>query len=90
MAASPKFKVYDKAGAYQGCAKEVEAAAVLASFYGEGSTVRLDHGAAYVLWTDGEQPGASYDQIAAVALRREQAIHQRSMARVYRTAEQAA
>ena len=86
MAASPKFKVYDKAGAYQGCAKEIEAAAVLAGFYGEGSTVRLDHGAAYVLWTDGEQRGASYDEIAALAWQREQAIHHRSMTRVYRAA----
>jgi hypothetical protein len=86
MAASPKFKVYDKAGAYQGCAKEVEAAAVLAGFYGEGSTVRLDHGAAYVLWTDGEKLGASYDEIAAIAAARELASHQRSMARVYRAA----
>lgn len=86
MAASPKFKVYDKAGTYQGCAKEVEAAAVLAGFYGEGSTVRLDHGAAYVLWTDGEKPGASYDEIAELAAARELTIHQRSMARVYRAA----
>lgn len=88
MAASPKFKVYDKSGAYQGCAKEVEAAAVLAGFYGEGSTVRLDHGAAYVLWTAGENPGASYDKIAEIAAARELAIHQRAMARVrmYRAA----
>lgn len=86
MAASPKFKVYDKTGIYQGCTKEIEAAAVLAGFYGAGSTVRLSHRPAFTLWKDGEMPGASYDEIAALAAQREQEIWQRGMARVCRTA----
>lgn len=57
MAASPEFKVYDPAGVYQAACKEIEAAACLVSFYGEGSTIRHRHG--FICWTEGRDGCAS-------------------------------
>jgi len=61
MAASPEFKIYDSAGTYQAACKEIEAAAALVSFYGEGATIR--HGHKLVAWTEGVDGAAaeSYD-----------------------------
>ena len=50
MAASPQWKVYDPAGVYQAACKEPEAAAVLASMYGAGATIRLGH--SRIVWTE--------------------------------------
>lgn len=69
MAASPKYKVYDKSGTYQGSAKEVEAAAAMAAFYGDGATVRSGHRS--IVWTHGEIDDPSYDDIALLAYERE-------------------
>ena len=68
MAASPKFKIYDAAGQYQASCHEPEAAAVLVSFYGEGSTIRDGHPNKCIVWTEGKdgEAGESYDHVAAV------------------------
>jgi hypothetical protein len=74
MAASPDWKVYDAQGVYQAACKEVEAAAAMMGFYGDGATIRWGH--RIVVWTEGaeEQPaGESYDEVAALA---EQRINQ--------------
>ena len=42
MAAAPGWKIYDSFGTYQSSCKEVEAAAAVATFYGEGSTIGRD------------------------------------------------
>ena len=68
MAASPRFKVYDETGTYQAACKELEAAAALTAFYGEGSTIRLDH--RQTVYTNGidSDAGESYDEVAELAL----------------------
>lgn len=70
MAASPEFKVYDSAGVYQAACKELEAAACLASLYGEGATIRHRHG--FVCWTEGKDgsAGDSYDTTATAIVER--------------------
>lgn len=68
MAASPQWKVYDSYGTYQAATKEVEAAAALMGFYGDGSTIRYGHG--FILWTEGQEEcpaGESYDTVAETA-----------------------
>lgn len=50
MAASPRWKVYNKFREYMAATKEIEAAACLVSFYGEGSYISLGHGRP--LWTE--------------------------------------
>lgn len=83
MAASPAYKVYDAKGTYQASCKELEACAALASFYGEGATIRLHH--SDVLWTEGKDGSSyeSYDRTTAVALQRQQEVNQRSFDRAY-------
>lgn len=70
MPGSPRFKVYDADGSYQGSTKEPEAAAPLVSFYGEGATIRDGHKT--VVWTEGVDGNAaeSYDQVAMLVLAR--------------------
>lgn len=48
MAASPRFKVYDSAGVYQGAVKDERGAIVLACFFGVGAEVRDGHSPARV------------------------------------------
>ncbi len=64
MAASPRFKVYDSAGQYQAACKEIEAAASLVAFYGDGATIRDGH--ASILWIEGRNgwAGESFDRVA--------------------------
>ena len=64
MAGAPRWKVYDANGKYQAATKEIEAAAALVSFYGEGSKIKLDH--RNVVWVEGEdgEAGDSYDAVA--------------------------
>ena len=74
---TPEFKVYDKAGTYQACAKEPHAAAILAEHY-EG-TVRWLH--KHTVWTAGE-PTDSHDETTdRIGLRVEAATHPRVKAR---------
>ena len=70
MAASPRFKVYDSAGLYQAACKEIEGAAALASFYGEGATIRDGHQS--IVWTEGQDGCASdsYDATAEIVASR--------------------
>lgn len=70
MAQSPKWKVFDADGRYQAACKEIEAAAALMGFYGEGATIRFDHAKSATVWTEGlESQSAmeSYDYVADVA-----------------------
>lgn len=70
MAQSPKWKIYDAHGTYQAACKEIEAAAALIGFYGEGATIRFDHGKWATVWTEGgeSQPAhQSYDFVAETA-----------------------
>lgn len=66
MAASPPFKVFDGSGTYQAACKEVEAAAALAAFYGDGTTIRMGHSRTMTVWTEGVDgaAGESYDDVA--------------------------
>jgi hypothetical protein len=66
MAASPEFKLYDAAGAYQAACKQPEQAAALVSFLGDGATIRYGHTKKDIVWTEGVDGAASdsYDQTA--------------------------
>jgi len=65
MAAAPRFKVYDPQGKYQAACHEPEAAAVLAEWYGAGSTIRDGHRKRNTLYTfDGKLD--SFDAIAEI------------------------
>lgn len=65
MASSPRWKVYDACKQYRAACHEIEAAAVLVSFYGDGSTIRSNH--KRTVWTEGVDGTASdsYDAVAA-------------------------
>jgi len=72
MGASPRWKVY-ASGKYQAACHEIEAAAVLASFYGNGAQIRAEHSSGWILWTEGAetQPaGESYDFVASTCAER--------------------
>lgn len=78
MASSPPWKVYDANGKYQAACKEVEAAAALIGFYGDGASIRLDHAKSATVWLEGKeaQPAAeSYDFVAQVVETRRFALH---------------
>ena len=66
MARSPRFKIYDPYGVYQAACKEPEAAAAVVVLYGDGSTIKDDHGP--IVWWEGEgqdgHAGDSYDVAA--------------------------
>ena len=66
MATAPKWKVYDSSGAYQAACKEIEAAAILATWYGDGATIRSGH--AQIVWVEGQDGEASdsFDHTARV------------------------
>lgn len=71
MARAPEWKVYDAAGEYQAACKEVEAAASLLGFYGEGSTIRFNH--RLTLWVEGSesQPASeSFDFVSDTIAKR--------------------
>lgn len=78
MAGSPVWKVYHE-NKYMAAAKEVEAAAALCAFYGEGATIRYAHG--LTVWAEGHeyQPASeSYDFVASTARDRLKENAQRS------------
>lgn len=78
MAISPKWKIYDASGTYQAACKEIEAAAALMGFYGEGATIRLDHAKSATVWTEGaeaQEAAESYDFVAELAEARRFQIH---------------
>ena len=67
MGSSPQWKVYNAVGTYQAACKEIEAAAALVGFYGDGSTIKHGHGK--TVWTEGVDGFAyeSYDKVALIA-----------------------
>lgn len=70
MAAAPQFKVFNAQGEYVAACKEIELAAVLVSFLGDGSQIRKGHNKNAVLWTEGkeDQPASqSYDRVVELA-----------------------
>lgn len=70
MAQSPQWKVFDGCGKYQAACKEVKAAAALMGFYGDGATIRFDHGKWATVWTEGceaQDANESFDFVAKVA-----------------------
>ena len=75
MATSPQWKVYDATGTYQAACHDIEAAAILATFYSDnsevspGATIRLGH--RLIVWTEGPTEDGcdgrgtdSYDEVA--------------------------
>lgn len=83
MAGSPEFKVYDAQGEYQASTKEIEAAAALVAFYGNGATIRWQH--SRVVWTEGSEPqpaAESYDNVANVVSARRREIQINALAKV--------
>lgn len=82
MAAAPQWKVYDSHGTYQAATKEIEAAAALMGFYGDGSTIRYGHG--WTLWTEGGEGVSameSYDLVASVTHERLKVLQAQSYAK---------
>ena len=70
MAHSPEYKVYDREGTYQAACKEIEAAAALMGFYGDGATIRRGHAKSLTVWREGhevQKAMESYDLVADVA-----------------------
>ncbi len=83
MAASPRWKVYDKDGNYQAAVKEVEAAACLVDFYGLGATIRNGHNSSDIMWNEGREEvdaHESYDTVASTVHDRYMKAYPRSRA----------
>jgi hypothetical protein len=64
MAAAPQFKVYDSKNKYQGSAKEIEPACLMAEWYGDGSTVRIEHAKRFTVYTEGVDISLAWDAIS--------------------------
>lgn len=82
MAQAPKWKIFDAHGKYQAACKEIEAAAALIGFYGDGATIRFDHSKKSTVWTEGretQEAFESYDHVAEVAYARERDIHRKAL-----------
>lgn len=77
MGATPALKIYTAEGDYVGSAKEVMGAGVMAQAYGEGSTIRLGHNKASIVWTEGidGEICESYDTAGALMVERAIAIN---------------
>ena len=58
---TPQIKVFDANGQYQASCHDYAAAAVLASFYGDGATVRLGHSKKDTVWIEGQTGEAAND-----------------------------
>ncbi len=73
MAASPRFKIFDRHGNYRGCMKDASEAAVLMAFYGDGAQIRNAHCKKATLYTEGVDGMAreSYDAVATIVYSRE-------------------
>ena len=73
MAASPKFKVFDKHGEYLAACKRPEEAAVLMAFLDDGATIRDGHAVKDIVWHEGEEEqcaAESYDYVAKIVKNR--------------------
>ena len=75
MAASPRWKVFNREGEYQGSVKDVVLAAVLVSFLGDGAQIRDGHKS--VVWQEGREDqsaGENYDYTQGVVFARADAL----------------
>lgn len=65
MAASPRWKVYDSHGEYQGSVKDLTMAGALMCVLGDGATVRAGHRKCDIVYTEGTDgdSGDSYDAV---------------------------
>lgn len=65
MAATPRWKIFDSHGKYQASCHELEAAAALMAFYGDGSTVRTGHCLRHIVYTEGKDglSSESFDSV---------------------------
>ena len=69
MAATPKFKVFDKRSIYLAACKRPEEAAVLVAFLGDGATIRDGHSTKDIVWLEGmehQSASESYDYVATI------------------------
>lgn len=84
MAGTPKYKIYDNDGQYVASTKSADDAAILVVIgYSDKGTVRLGHGQIlYTAGTDGHTTD-SYDDVAAIILRREQQIMEAAYKKVH-------
>lgn len=83
MAATPRFKVFDSKGVYQASCKEIEAAAVVVGFYGDGARIK-DKETGVLVWAEGSEnmpASESFDNVAHHAAARIQQAHAKSYAR---------
>lgn len=84
--AETRYKVYCPQGKHRASCQEVEAAAALMGFYGEGSTIRIGtgKGTASTLWTEGRDGNAaeSYDATAETVYSREDGVMRRMAERM--------
>lgn len=89
MAAAPDWKVYTREGRYEAACKSPETAAAVASFLGEGTTVRWGH--KFIVWAEGseqQEAAESWDFAAGTMLTRVQTRErERSAARSARADE---
>lgn len=85
MAGSPKWKVYDANGKYQAACKEIEAAAVLASWYEHGATIRFGHPKKCTVWTEGPDGIATdnYDAVINIVCVRYREIQEAAFRKIY-------
>lgn len=74
MAAAPRYKVYDAAGNYQGCAKDPVLAAVMADWLPTPSTVRVSHSPKDTVFTTSEDAIDSYDAVEIAIAEAEEAL----------------
>ena len=82
MAGSPTWKVYDAHGAYQAACKEVEAAAALMGFYGDGATIRNGHAKKYTVWTEGSEEISACESYDAVAIKANKVLREQYLERI--------
>lgn len=68
MSKSPRWKVYDSEGDYEGSCKSIHCAAAVVALCGDGATIRDGH--RRVVWTEGDNGDGiameSYDYVAEV------------------------
>lgn len=65
MAASPRWKVYDAEGEYEGCAKHAEIAGAMVGMMGEGATIRDNH--RRIVWREGAEHVTAAESVDACA-----------------------
>jgi len=86
MAGSPDWKVYSAANEYLAACKHPEDAACLASFNGDGTTIRWGHSKRFTLWTEGKEQipaSESYDIVCDTMLGRLSVLQRESYKKAY-------